>query len=248
MHLGRAGVEEHRDDLASRVPADDRVVDDDHALSCDLGQRVELQADALLAQLLVGLDERAPDVPVLDQAFAERNLGGAREPDRGGRPRVGDREDEVCLDRRLLGEPLAHPHARGVHLDALEPRVGAGEVEELEDAERALGGGNGLAGVDAVLVDQEQLAAAELALGLGADEVERAGLGGDCPAVVEPTEDERPEAVRVAEGEELPVGERAHGIARPRGGPSRSRPPARAGPGRSRSGRRSARCPSSSRA
>ena len=74
------------------------------------------------------------------------------------------------------------------------------------------GGGNGLVRVDAVLVDHEQLAAAELALGLGADEVERAGLGGDRPAVVEPPEHERPEAVRVAEGEQLPVGERAHGV------------------------------------
>ena len=94
---------------------------------------------ALLAHALVGLDERAADVAVLDQALGERDAGRAREADRGRRARVGDRQHEVGLDRRFAGEPLAHAHARAVHLDAVEPRVGAGEVEELEDAERRCG-------------------------------------------------------------------------------------------------------------
>ena len=59
MHLGRARVEQHLHDLLRRVAAHDRVVDDDDALARDLGERVELQLDALPAQLLVGLDERA---------------------------------------------------------------------------------------------------------------------------------------------------------------------------------------------
>ena len=65
-------------------------------------------------------------------------FGRAREADRGRRARVGDRQHEVGLDRRLLREPLAHPHARAVHLDAGEARVRPREVEELEDAERAV--------------------------------------------------------------------------------------------------------------
>ena len=60
MHLGRAGVEEHRHELAHGVPTHDRVVDDDDALARHLVERVELQPDALLAQLLVGLDEVRP--------------------------------------------------------------------------------------------------------------------------------------------------------------------------------------------
>ena len=59
MHLARARLEEHRHELARRVPAHDRVVDDDDALAGDLVERVELEPDALLAQPLVGLDERA---------------------------------------------------------------------------------------------------------------------------------------------------------------------------------------------
>ena len=149
---------------ARRVAAHDRVVDDDEALAGHLGERVELQADALLAQLLVGLDERAADVAVLDQALAERDPERAREPDRGGRAGVGDRQHEVGVDRRLLREPLAHAHARAVHLDAVEPRVRPREVEELEDAERARGRRlDGLHGAHAVVVDDHDLAGLDLA-------------------------------------------------------------------------------------
>ena len=52
------------------------------------------------------------DVAVLDQPLAERDAARAREADRGGRARLGDRQHEVGVDRRLGGEPLAHPHAR----------------------------------------------------------------------------------------------------------------------------------------
>src|SRR5438105_5064553 len=78
VHLGRAGVEEHRDDLPCRIPADDRVVDDDDPLARHLGERVELEPDALLAQPLVGLDEGAADVAVLDQTLAEGDPERAR--------------------------------------------------------------------------------------------------------------------------------------------------------------------------
>ena len=63
-----------------------------------------------------------------------------------------------------------------------------------------------------VLVDDDELARRDLALERGADEVERAGLGGDDPVVVEPPERERAEAVAVAEGDEPALGERHAGV------------------------------------
>ena len=87
MHLGGAGVEEHLDDLARRRAAHDRVVDDHEPLARDLGERVELHPDPLLAHALLGLDERPVHVAVLDQALAERDAGRAREADRGRRAR-----------------------------------------------------------------------------------------------------------------------------------------------------------------
>ena len=60
VDLGRARVAKHPDDLAGRVAADDRVVDDDDALAGeDLRQRVELHPQAVLAELLARLDEGA---------------------------------------------------------------------------------------------------------------------------------------------------------------------------------------------
>ena len=53
VDLARARVAQHLHDLARRVAAHDRVVDDDEPLAADdLGQRVELQPQAVLAQLL----------------------------------------------------------------------------------------------------------------------------------------------------------------------------------------------------
>ena len=213
------------DDLARRVAADDRVVDDDDALARDLGERVELQPDALLAQPLVGLDERAADVAVLDQALAERDAGRAREADRGRRARVGDRQDEVGLDRRLRGEPLAHPHARAVHLDAVEPRVGAGEVEELEDAERAVRRPARRPGARARRPRRSttQLAAARPRARArrrrGRARTSRRRRPSRRPSRPS-TSGRKPCGSR--KRDELPLGERDHRVARPRAAPSRS--------------------------
>ena len=137
MHLGRAALEEHPDDLARRRPAHDRVVHDHDPLAGHLAERVELRLDPVLAQRLVGLDERPADVAVLDQPLRERDPARAGEADRRRRARVGDRHHDVRLDRRLRRESLAHPHARSVQLDPAHRRVGPREVDELEDAERA---------------------------------------------------------------------------------------------------------------
>src|SRR6266446_655925 len=127
--------------------------------------------------------------------------------DRSGSAGVGNGKDEVCIDGRLLGETLAHADASSVHLDSLKPRVGPGEIEELEDAERtALVLRHDLPRLDS-LVDHHQLARPYLPLELGADQVERAGLGGDNPVSVEAAEAERPHPAWVAEGDQLPFGE-----------------------------------------
>ena len=106
VHLARARVAQHLHDLARRVAAHDRVVDDDEALAGDdLGQRVELHPQAVLAQLLARLDERARDVAVLDEAVVLRQPA-ARARSRGRRR---------CRSRapRSRGRPRPAPRARG---------------------------------------------------------------------------------------------------------------------------------------
>ena len=90
----------------------------------------------MLAQLLAGLDEGAGDVAVLDQAVVLGDPRGAREAGGGRVAGVGHRDHEVGVDGRLAPEDLAHPAAHLLHDPALEPAVGAREVDVLEDAER----------------------------------------------------------------------------------------------------------------
>ena len=78
---------------------------------------------------------------------------------------------------------------------------------------------HGLGRVHPVVVDHHELAGAHLALEGRADEVERACLRRDDGVVAEPAERERAEAVRVAEGEQLPVGEADDGRGALRGAP-----------------------------
>src|SRR5207244_11829613 len=109
------------------------------------------------------------------------------ETDSGRCARVRDRQDQIRLDGRLLGEPLAHADTGPVDLDAGKAGVGPREIEELEHAEGAtVRLGHRLLGYAAVVVDRDALAQADLALELGAAEVERAGCGGEHPVAVEP--------------------------------------------------------------
>ena len=187
VNLAGAGVAQHADDLPRRVAAHDRVVDDDQPpAGDDLRQRVELEPQAALAQLLPGLDEGAGDVAVLDQAVVARQPRGAREPGRRRVARVGHRDHQVGLDRRLAPEDLAHLAAHLLQHLALQPAVRAGEVDVLEDAVRRPPRLDDLPRVEAALGQRDHLARPHLAQQLGADDVEGAALRGDDEALPEP--------------------------------------------------------------
>ena len=96
VHLLRAGLARHLDDLARRRAANDRVVDEQHDLVPEFhADRIELLAHALPAQGLARHDERAPDVAVLDEALAIREPERVRELQRRGAARVRDRNHDV---------------------------------------------------------------------------------------------------------------------------------------------------------
>ena len=76
----------------------------------------------------------------------------------------------------------------------------------LEDAGRAALGLHHLAGLEPALAQRDHLAGVHLAHQLGADDVEGAALGGDDEAVAEPPQAERPDPVRVAEGDDRVLG------------------------------------------
>src|SRR5690606_710484 len=84
--------------------------------------------------LLAGRDERASDVPVLDEAVAERDAAVTAEALGRGDAGLGDPHDEVGLDGRLLGELLPHPHPRLVDALAVQDRIGARVAYGLDQA------------------------------------------------------------------------------------------------------------------
>ena len=116
MHLDRAGLAQHPDQRALGVAAHDGIVHHDQALAADdVAQRVELEADAQLPDRLGRLDEGAPDVGVFHQALAVRDARAFGVTDRGRGARFGYRNDQIGVDRVLLGQPATDLHPGGVH-------------------------------------------------------------------------------------------------------------------------------------
>ena len=124
-----------------------------------------------------------PGVAVPDEALAVRDPGGLGVAGRGGPARVGHRHDQVRVGRVLHRQLDAHPAAGLVERPALEVRVRAGEVDELEDAERRCRLREAdRAGLLAGLEDHD-LARLDLADVLGADDVEAGRLRRQDPGV-----------------------------------------------------------------
>src|SRR5438094_7118020 len=90
MDFLRAGLSEDLHDLSDRRAADDGVVDEHDPLVLDRRpNRIQLEHDADLALLLVGHDESALDVAVLDEPLDDREARELRVPWACARPDSG---------------------------------------------------------------------------------------------------------------------------------------------------------------
>ena len=176
---------------------------------------IELDPDVGAALGLPGGDEGAADVAVADQAVAEGDAAapgvalGRRDPRVGHRHHHGlpGRDLVVGRERRLVGQLLAHALAGGVHRLPVEPAVGPGEVDELEQAQLGVDplGVEGPQRPGAVGVDDDHLARLELPDEGGPHDVEGRRLGGEHPPAVEPAQAQGPEAVGVADAHHVGV-------------------------------------------
>ncbi len=118
-------------------------------------------------------------------------------------------------------EDAAHLAPGLVHGHLADPRVRPRQVHVLEDAQGLAGRLGEPHGVQAAVVDADQLAGLDVAHEHRADDVQRARLGRDDEAVGQAADRERPDAVGVAR--------RVHATARP-SSRSRTRPRASAAP------------------
>src|SRR5690606_29964740 len=108
-------------------------------------------------------------------------------------------EDEVRAGRGLLlREPSPKRTTRTVHVATEDPRVRTREVHVLEDAALQLRGGADAGRAHlSVRADRDDLAGIHLALDRRADDVERAGLGGEYVRAIEAAHHQRAPTARV---------------------------------------------------
>src|SRR6516162_1582755 len=93
-----------------------------------------------------------------------------------GHARIGDRDDDVGIDRALAGEFPSDALARLVDAAPLDDAVRAGEVDMLEDAEAGIAIVEWPQAPHATRADDDDLSRFDIADELGADDVERASL------------------------------------------------------------------------
>ena len=178
MHLARAGLAHEVDERAGGGAADERVVDDNDATPGDvLGERVEFQGHTLTAKMLTRLDERAPDVAVLDEPVVVREAADACVTDGRGNRGVGYGDNDIRVDHRLAGELLAEALAHLVHVHLAPLGIGPREIDELERApSRNRGGKEGVAAPDLRTLQRHDLAGCHLGDVDAAERAQRTGL------------------------------------------------------------------------
>ncbi|EAU66753.1 hypothetical protein STIAU_2398 [Stigmatella aurantiaca DW4/3-1] len=205
VHLHRAGRLQHLHDLPARRAAHDGVIHHHHALALEhLPHRGQLQLHAEVPDGLLGLDERAPHVVAADEPHVVRDSAHLGEADRRRHAGVRHRDDQVGPRRGLLVRQLpAQLLARLVHARAEQHRVRLGEIHLLEDAAALPGGREGLAGAQAVLVDDDHLARFDFPDELRLDEIQRRRLAGQHVAVAQPPQHHGAEAVGVSHRHQL---------------------------------------------
>src|ERR1700720_3047802 len=179
MHLARAGVAHHADDLFRGGAAHQRIVDQNDALAFDRGAvGIMLHAHAEFAHALRRLNEGAADIVVSDNAEFEWHAGMLAVADRGGYAGIRHRHHDVDLDmafaRQLRAERLSDFIHRSSADDGIRPR----EVDVFEDAGPRRLWRKRLVALRTVLVEHDDLTGLDVADIFGADDVERAGLRG----------------------------------------------------------------------
>ena len=125
---------------ADRGAPDDGVLDDDDLLALEqFPHRVELDPDPEIPHGLGGLDEGPAHVMVPDHPHLEGNPRFLGIPDGRVVARVGEGHHKVGVHGRFLGQAAAVGLSDHVDVSAEDVAVGAGEIDELEDAKGAAG-------------------------------------------------------------------------------------------------------------
>ena len=221
-------------DLAGGGAAHDGILHQQDVLPLeDIDDGVQLLLYGLGALRLPRHDERAADVAVLDEALAELDVQGVRQRNGGGAAgfRYRYHHVNVVAASRMAGVQLAaafrveledarrqlfaHAQPRLVDRNAIHHGVFAGEIDMLENARPMrllLGAAAG--DVGAAVLDVDGLARRHVALELEAQNVDGVALRRHHDFLasigVAQSEAQRPDAVRIAEGDDAAAVDHRH--------------------------------------
>ena len=220
-HLARARLTRHLHDFAAGGAAHDGIIDQQHVLTFEFhADRVQFLAHRLLAYALPRHDESAPDVAVLDETLAIRQVEPVGELHRGGTAGVRDRDHHVDVELGvvaldLVAEAFAHAQPRLVDRNAVHHRIRPRQVHVLKQArverrvERAL-----LRVKMAIFVDENRLTRRDVAHELITQGIERDRFRGHqvlgTVLGLHLAVDQRTDAVGVAEREQAVARDHRH--------------------------------------
>ena len=137
VHFAGTCTANHLHDLSTRRPADDRVVhENDTPAFENAANGVQLDAHAEVPDRLLWLDEGAAHVVIPNQSHPHRNAGRLGVSHRGTHAGIGNRHDDIRLDRALARQPSSELGAGLIDALAEHVAVGTREIDVLEDALR----------------------------------------------------------------------------------------------------------------
>jgi hypothetical protein len=200
MDFGGAGFLEIVDAGFAGGAAHDGIIHYDDALALhQLSNEVEFHADVEVADELRGLQEAAAHVVVADEGHLERNAGLEGIAEGGAVAAVRHRDDDVGLNGKFAGEMAAHVHADFIDVAVGDVAIRAGEIDVLENTKgAALMLGKGLDALQAVLVDDDDLAGLNVTNKFGVDEVECASFAAKDVGIAEFADAKGTETKRIA--------------------------------------------------
>src|SRR6478609_10315490 len=136
----RASLSKQLHDGTARCATDDRVVDQDDALSFKyFRQRVELERNTDLTKPLVWLDKGPSDIAILHQRFRVGQPAFLGIADSSRNRRIWETDDDISIDGLFLRELYTHTLANEMNALVRDQTVRAGKIDELQQAHRRPG-------------------------------------------------------------------------------------------------------------
>ena len=164
MHFLGSGSAHHLDDFpASRTP-NNRIINEHDALTRkQVFDGIQLHFDSEMPDFGFRLDECAANVMVSDQPEREWDSGSLRVTNGGRYSGVGDRNDEIGVDRALFSENASHQIAACLYRPSKHDAIRTREIHMLENAFRQLRRCQSLHGFHFAATNQDDFAGFDFA-------------------------------------------------------------------------------------